>query len=175
MWIAFLIVIFLIFLVFGLFVLLPIFIKFLNRKDKRLKFLLLIPTIYFVYSIYSAIYPPDSFYKQDFKEVTGIDFPERGEIIYKTASFPDHFGDYGSVSVIKVDKEFYSNLDKQLTIKGLRKTAERTGSPELDNALKEIKGKKIESEFSLEQGGGVYYYVAFLSDKETLIVCRQSW
>jgi hypothetical protein len=169
-----LIIVILIFVVFGLFVLLPLFIKFLDRKDKRLKFLLLIPVIFLIYSIYSAIYPPDSFYKHDFKTVTGINFPEQGEIIYKTASFTDMSGDYGSVSIIRVDHEFYNSLDKQLMTKGLTKTKLKRGSSELYEALKEIKGRTIEEEFDLEQLGR-YYYVGFLSDKETLIVYRQSW
>jgi len=162
-------------LIFALLVLLPLFIKYLNRKNARLKFLLLIPFILLIHSIYSAIYPPDSFYRQDFKEVTGVNLPESAEIIYKTASFPDHFGDYTSVSIIKVEKLFYSSLDRELMIKGLTKTSEKMGSPELEEALREIEGKKTEKEFSLTQARGVYYYVAFLSDKETLLVHRVSW
>lgn len=165
----------LILLVFGLVVLLPLLIKFLNRHDRRLKFLLLIPVIILSTFIYTAIYPLDNFYKQDFKEVTGIDFPDDGEIIYKTAGYPDQFGDYGSVSIIKVDKNFYERLPDQLKEKGLTETDERTGSVEFDKAMNKIKDKRIEKEFSLEVDGRVYYYVALLSDKESIMVYRQSW
>lgn len=153
-------------------VLLPLFIKFLNRKDKRLKFLFLIPLGFLVYSIYASVYPPDSFYRQDFKEVTGVDFPESGQIVFKTASFPDQHGDYGSVSIIKVDREFFEKLDKHLIAKGLTKCVKSFGSAELMIALKEIEGKTIEREFCVEYGLGIYCYVAFLSDKETLIVYK---
>src|SRR6478736_6314403 len=105
--ISFLIVVVAVFVVFGILVLLPLFVKYLNRKDKRLKFLLLVPVIILGYSIYTAINPRDSFYEYDFKEVTGINFPKTGKIIYKIADFPDQSGDYGSVSIVKVDKEFY--------------------------------------------------------------------
>ena len=161
--------------VFGLVVLLPLFIKYLNKRDKRLKLLLLIPVAYLAYSIYTAVYPSDSFYMQDFKEVTGVDFPDNGEITFKTAGFPDQFGDYGSVSIIKVDRKFYEGLPNQLLRKGLTEKSENHGSSEFDKAMTEIKDKKIEREFSFEKGGGVYYYVAFLSDKKSLIVNRQSW
>ncbi len=161
--------------IFGLVVLLPLLIKYLNRRDKRLKLLLVIPVAFLGYSIYTAIYPLDSFYKQDFKEVTGVEFPDNGEIIFKTAGYPDQFGDYGSVSIVKVDRKFYEELPSQLEIKGLTETSESHGSVEFDEAISKIKNKKIEKEFSFEQDGGVYYYVAFLSDKESTIVNRQSW
>ncbi|MGC4021703.1 MAG: hypothetical protein QM734_07050 [Cyclobacteriaceae bacterium] len=145
----------------------------MNKKDKRLKYLLFIPLIYFGYSVYTAIYPLDEFYKEDFKEVTGVDFPDQGKIIFKTASYPDIHGDYGSVSIVNVERDFYASLEKQLMIKGLQRAIEKHGSKELDEALKEIGGKSIESEFDFYNGHGVYYYVGFLSDKETLIIYKQ--
>lgn len=160
--------------IFALFVLLPIFIKYLDRRDKRLKLLFIIPLVFIGISIYNAIYPPEEFYKADFTEVTGTEFPDRGEIIFKTASFPDHFGDYGSVSVIKVNKEFSRNLILQLRNKGFTKTTGIHGSNEVTEAFGTIDESKIERQFSMEQKVGVYYYVGFLSDEETIIVIRQS-
>jgi hypothetical protein len=170
----FIVLLFVIAFVFGLLVLLPLLIKHLNKRDKRLKLLLLLPLAYLVYSIYTAVYPPDSFYKIDFKEVTGVDFPSDAEIIFKTASYPDQFGDYGSVSIVKVDRKFYEELPAHLERKGLLEKSKSHGSVEFDEAMNRIKDKKIERQFSLEQVGG-YYYVAFLSDNESLIVNRQSW
>jgi hypothetical protein len=134
----------------------------------------LIPVIIFGYFIYTAIYPLDNFYKQDFKEVTGIEFPENGEIIYKSADYPDQFGDYASVSIVKVDKDFYQTLPNRLNNKGLIEKVNDHGSSELDKAMTKIGNKEIEKEFSLEQDN-VFYYVAFLSDKESIIVNRSSW
>ncbi|HEY3387109.1 MAG TPA: hypothetical protein VGK46_11405, partial [Saprospiraceae bacterium] len=94
-----------------------------ENYDKRLKLIALIPLLTFGYFIYTSFFPPDSFYKEDFKEITGIDFPENGEITYKSATYPDQFGDYGSTSIVKVDKEFYEELEEQLLIKGLKDNA----------------------------------------------------
>ena len=151
--------------------------RFIEKRnyDKRLRLIALIPILTLAYFIYTAIYPNNDFYKDDFKEVTGIEFPASGKIIYKTASYPDQFGDYGSASLIKVDKDFYEKLKTQIKAKGLTKTSERNDSYELDQALGKIGDKKIEEEYSSEEGGGVYYYVAFLSDNETLVINRQSW
>jgi hypothetical protein len=146
-----------------------------RNYDKRLKLIALIPVLTIGYFIYTAFFPTDSFYKDDFKEVTGIEFPDNGEIIYKSATYPDQFGDYGSTSIVKVDKEFYERLEGQIKTKGLADNKEEEGPFDLREVSKEIGTKKIEKEFSVTADGGVFYYVGFLSDKETIIVQRQSW
>lgn len=40
---------------------------------------------------------------------------------------------------------------------------------------REIGTKEIEKAFSMTADGGIFYYVGFVSDKETIIVQRQSW
>ena len=146
-----------------------------RNYDKRLKLIALIPILIIGYFIYTAFFPTDSFYKEDFKEVTGIEFPENGEIMYKSATYPDQFGDYGSTSIVKVDKEFYERLEGQLKTKGLADDKEDSGPFDFGKVSKEIETKKIEKAFSMTADGGIFYYVGFLSDKETLIVQRQSW
>lgn len=151
-----------------------------RNYDKRFRLIALIPILTIGYFIYTAFFPTDSFYKEDFKEVTGIDFPENGEIMYKTATYPDQFGDYGSTSIVKVDKEFYKNLEGQLKTIGFtnnvaRKEEELKGPFDLEEIEKEIGTKKIEKAFSMTANGGVFFYVGFVSDKETLIIQRQSW
>ena len=132
------------------------------------------------YYIYTAFYPTDSFYKEDFKEVTGLYFPENGEIMFKTGTYPDQFGDYGSTSIVRVDNEFYERLEGQLKTKGfsdnIAKKEDDIGAP-FDSAKieMEIGKKEIEKEFSMTADGGIFYYVGFVSDKETLIIQRQSW
>ncbi len=130
--------------------------------------------------IYTAFFPTDSFYKEDFKEVTGIDFPENGEIMYKSSTYPDQFGDYRSTSIVKVDKEFYERLKGQLKTKGLvdyldEKEEDSSGPYNSKEIDREIGVEKIEKAFSMTVESGVFYYVGFLSDRETLVVQRQSW
>jgi hypothetical protein len=159
---------------FGIVVLLPLLIRYLDRYDKRLKLFLLIPVIFIGVSVYTAIYPNDEFYQEDFREITGLEFPKDGDIIFKIASYPDQHGDYGSASIIKITKDFDVKLERQLIEKGFKENLERHGSNELDQAVKKIGDKAIEREFSSEHDGH-YYYVAFLSGRETIIVNRQSW
>jgi len=151
--------------------------RILKKKGVRPKWrvLSLIPIFIVGYLIFEGFYPSESFYEDDFKEVTGIEFPKNAEFEYKTASFPDHFGDYISISLIKVEKEFYDELPSKLLKKGLSENVEQVGSAEMDKVKSKLNGRIIEKEYALEKGGGILYYVGFLSDKETLIIERLSW
>jgi hypothetical protein len=147
-------------------------LRFINKRnyDKRLRLIALIPILTIGCIIYTAIFPPE-----DFKEVTGIEFPDNGEIIYKSATYPDQFGDYGSTSIVKVDRQFYESLGGQLEKKGMTDDKEDSGPFDFREISKEIGTNKIEKEFSSIADGGIFYYVGFLTDKETLVVQRQSW
>ena len=151
--------------------------RFIKKRnyDKRLRLIALIPILLMTYLIYSALYPSEDFYRTDFTEVTGIELPEHVEFKYKSATYPDHFGDYTSISIINVGRDFYNNLPKALTEKGLKENGQKIGTTEFDKALEHTDNLEIESEFSMEEGGGVYYYVGFLTDNETIIVKRLSW
>jgi hypothetical protein len=127
------------------------------------------------YLIYSALYPSENFYRTDFTEVTGIELPEQVEFKYKSATYPDHFGDYTSISIINVGRGFYNSLPKTLTEKGLKENGQKIHTTEFDKALEYTDNLEIEKEFTMEEGGGVYYYVGFLTDGETIIVKRLSW
>ncbi len=151
--------------------------RFIKRKnyDKRLKLIALTPILIITYLIYSALYPNEDFYRTDFTEVTGIELPEHAEFKYKSATYPDHFGDYTSISIINVGRDLYNNLPKTLTEKGLKENGQKLHTTEFAKALKHTDNLEIDSEFSMEDDGGVYYYVGFLTDNETLIVKRLSW
>lgn len=127
------------------------------------------------YLIYSALYPSEDFYRTDFTEVTGIELPEHVEFKYKSATYPDHFGDYTSISIINVGRDFYNNLPQILTEKGLNENGQKIHTTEFDKALECTDNLEIEKEFTMQEGGGVYYYVGFLTDNETIIVKRLSW
>lgn len=67
-------------------------------------------TIWTVYSAYTAFYPTDSFYKDEFKYNTGLDFPTSGDILAKDASYPDHHGDYSATALFKTDKNDFNKI-----------------------------------------------------------------
>jgi hypothetical protein len=147
-----------------------------NREfDKKYRLLALIPLIIVGYFIYDAIYPDTEFYKTDFKEVTEMEFPENGEIIYKTASFPDQFGDYTSSFLAEFDKEYIKKLEANLKNRGFVKEENQMSSNELQYIENRKGDKKYSAEYVKELNGGKYYSVGFLNDYKTVIVTRVSW
>src|SRR6187455_2995215 len=90
------------------------------------------------------------FYKHDFKAVTGIEFPEDAKILYKTADFPDHSGDYTSVSIVRVNSRFFEDLPSSLQKKGLTENQDKIGTEEFDKALLQLGNNKIHREFSIQ-------------------------
>ena len=166
------------FLIIGLPVGLSYFIyRFIKKRnyDKRLRFISLTPILIMTYLIYSAIYPSEDFYREDFVEVTGVELPGQVDFIYKSATYPDYFGDYTSISIIKVGKDYYDYLPNILIQKGLKDNGQKIHTTEFDKALAYIENEEIKKEYSMQESGGVYYYVGFLMDNETIIVQRLSW
>jgi len=149
--------------------------RFIKRKrlNPKWRIIAFIPVIAVGYFIYIAFYPSAEFYKEDFKEVTGIEFPESSIFEFKTASYPDLHGDYTSVSIVNVDEEFYIKLPLNLIKNGLSENEANIEHTEKDKAISRLNDRKIETEFSKENEGK-FYYVAFLSDKKTILVQRSS-
>lgn len=150
--------------------------RYMKRKGYNAKYraISIVPVLVLGYFIYGAVYPSEEFYRTDFKEVTGIELIENAEFDYKSASWPDHFGDYTSVSIIKVDTFFYEQLKTNLLEQGFDKNNHRGGHREMTLAYKKLKDEKISQEFS-KHLLSKFYYVAFLSDQETILVQRTSW
>lgn len=151
--------------------------KWLTKKGYRKIGLTLIIafTVYLGYSTYTAIYPTDSFYLSEFKDVTLRDAPKSATIINKDASYPDFHGDYCSASLITVSNEDYSTLlneltnDKRIT---KNKSGEIIGSSELDKVMGDFKTEQIIYSFtrSISEQEDHYLYIGFLEDEKTIVV-----
>lgn len=62
------------------------------------------------FKVYVEIYPLESFYKNEFMKVTGLDFPASGRFLFKEASYASFNGDYESCALIEVSAEDYLRL-----------------------------------------------------------------
>lgn len=151
--------------------------RWLSKKDYHPLYRLfaLIPIVVIGYFVYVAIYPDDDFYKTDFKEVTNMDFPQNGKIIYKTASFPDQFGDYTSSFLVEFDEEFINKLEIILKNNNFIKKENELNSNEL-NYIENRKGNiNYSVQYIKDDEIGKYYSIGFLNDKKSVIVTRASW
>jgi hypothetical protein len=168
-------------LVFLLIISIPIFLsvvlyRYLKKKKsgKWLKYLALIPAFLVGYLLYYSVFPDDDFYKTDFKEVTGLEFPADAKIISKTASFPDLFGDYTSVFMIKTNKDGYIKVLGHLEREGFHLVRDSRYSPDTQEQLAHS-NLQIKAELNSERDQCKDFYVAFLSDSCTILIRRISW
>lgn len=159
----------------------PIFLSVvLYRYQKKgktrgwLKYLAIIPVLWIGYYLYSAVFPDDDFYKSDYTEVTGLEFPADAKIISKTASFPDLFGDYISVFVIRTSEQKYSEILSHLKASGFGAIEDNRHSPEMKDELN-LAGLKVKTGLNSIKKTGIDFYVAFLSDNRSILVRRISW
>jgi hypothetical protein len=79
-----------------------------NKRINKIYMYLLITII--VVITYIGIFPDESFYAEEFKDVTLRELPNSAEFISKSASCPDFHGDYCSQSQIRLSKKDYSKL-----------------------------------------------------------------
>lgn len=150
--------------------------RFIKRKqyNSKHRLIALLPFIAVGYFVFDAIYPSEGFYRVDFKEVTGIELISTAYFHHKDASYPDMHGDYTSVAIVEVGSFFYEKLSGHLLENGFEEDNRRIGGKEMTLAFKRLDGRKVIKEFS-KHDSDKFYYVAFLSDKETLLVQRTSW
>lgn len=130
---------------------------FTSKKIKIYTFLLVFA--FLGYQIYTAIYPTESFYREEYLRLTEREFPKSAKIIYKDTSYPDHFGKYYSVSHIEVSEEdFHQLLNDIENDKDFSWT--RPNEPDQPKSFfkKRIKNSKR------EKG-----YLTFLKDKKTIV------
>ncbi|MDY7395053.1 hypothetical protein UMM65_07355 [Aureibaculum sp. 2210JD6-5] len=151
--------------------------KWIKKKgyDERLRFLALIPILIVGYFIYDATYPSSDFYKTDFKEVTNMEFPESGKIKFKTASFPDHFGDYTSSFLVELEQNDLKILENQLKNNGFQEKKNNTSTGELDYIERKKGKKEYLKQYLNEEENDKHYSVGFLDDKKSVIITRISW
>jgi hypothetical protein len=67
------------------------------------------------YFIYTVFYPDDSFYADEFQQITGHPLPTSAEIEAKDASYPDQHGDYAACARIKLSPADYHLLAQQVS------------------------------------------------------------
>lgn len=143
--------------------------------NNKWRIIALTPILIVGYIIIGAIYPSSDFYKTDFKEVTKMEFPESAKIKYKTASFPDHFGDYTSSFLAEFEQTDLKRLESQLKNSGFEEKENKVGSNELDYIERKKGRKAYTMQYVRQKKNGKHYFVGFLDDNKSVIITRISW
>ena len=103
-----------------------------------------------------------------------MEFPENGIIKYKTASFPDHFGDYTSSFLAEFNKSDLQKIEDKLNSIGFEQKENKISSDELDYIERKKGRKNYSKEYIRQWKNGKHYSVGFLDDNKSVIITRVS-
>jgi hypothetical protein len=145
-----------------------------SRQINKVYIVLLI--IISITQTYFAFYPPDSFYKDEFKYNSGIDLPSSAKIIDKNSDYPDFHGDYWASAIIKLDERDYYKLKSDISKLNdfqIDTTSQKIGiTNEYAILTRDVKESDIDIVFLNTKKE--WFKVAFLKDKRTIIFERSS-
>jgi len=142
----------------------------LKRNAKKIVWLLIaIIAVVIFYVTYISIYPGDSFYNQEFKEVTGLNLPNSANILYKESSFAFN-GESCSAALIELNSKDYASLLQELKTNQKLNDTIVIGSSELNNMENKVRNKSIAYKFTKELITRKFYLIEFYDDNKTIII-----
>ena len=155
------------------------FYKWWQKRNVRAAIFLILAGLLLPYSyiIYDAFYPSDNFYKELFAKLIKSPFPATGNIIKKSASYPDIHGDYAACARIEVSPTEYDELLKHFADNPsyAYDSTHFIGGEEFYWVTNNIDRQEYVRRFAIgDVVTGAYVFVGFLSDKKTIIVYRVS-
>lgn len=145
------------------------------RKGAPGRAILLVAIAAFCWQVYEGIYPPDSFYKEEFARLTGVPFPASGEIRFSDASYPDFFGDYTSCALFTVSDADYATLKQ-----GITKKQKHNPEDIVSDCLTQLEnyyGKPLTlvAQTWFEEEGGNFWKWGLLNDGKSVMYYFNSW
>lgn len=163
----------------GPFVFLLAFYKWWHKRSRRAIVFLILAGLLLPYSYlcYDAFYPSDSFYKEEFVKLTKLSFPATGDIIKKSASFPDQHGDYAACAQIEVSPTEYDRLLKHFanTPSYAYDSTNFVGGEEFYWVTNNIDDKEYLRRFATGDAiEEAYVFIGFLNNRKTIIMYRAS-
>jgi hypothetical protein len=128
------------------------------------------------YLIYTAIFPPTSFYADEFEQSTGLELPNSADFLAKDASYPDLHGDYWSAAVVELSTEDFNQLKKQLSEEPtMQLDTSKYGigiTTDFDILTSNLDMNSID--MTLVSTRGEWFKIAFMNDGRTIIFERSS-
>ncbi len=151
--------------------------KLTNQKSRIINRLYIgLIVLIAIFSTWTAFFPLNGFYKEEFENNTGLEFPESGKIRAKDSEYPNFQGDYWAAAIFEVNDTDYKSLkNKLLNDENFQvdTTNKKIGIPrEFDNLILDI--DKEEIEIVLSNKTKEWFKVAFLKDGKTIIFERSS-
>ena len=142
----------------------------LNGKNKwvfgALSLLLIIIIGAGIYDYFKTL---DSYYKEEYKRITQMNFPKDGEIVYSTnAPWFSFNGDHTSAFLVELNRTDIQLLKKSLKQRDFEKGSGLL-SDQLDYIESKLGSKAYEEKFSYDEKGDTYM-VGFLDDGISVVL-----
>lgn len=131
-----------------------------------------------IYRWFTVFNPTDGFYQNEFVQATDISLPDDAEIIAKKSDVPWHlhFMGYEATFLVKCNGEGYEQLIQHLqrdtsfsVVKEMRFWSDRR-----EDMLRDKKLDKAQVIFFKQTQAGESIYVEFFTDKNLLLICKNS-
>ncbi|HLX12652.1 MAG TPA: hypothetical protein VKS81_07560 [Bacteroidota bacterium] len=126
------------------------------------------------YEAYTALYPTDSYYENEFRDITRVPYPASGKIIFKDATLPDLHGDHSACALIEVSPDDYNRLLKQIPSVKLD-TMDRLGSAPEDKLFKQYGQLSMASETWRTTADDKYFYWGCVEGKPWIEIHYCRW
>jgi hypothetical protein len=128
------------------------------------------------YQTYRAYFPADSFYWDEYFNITQMKKPISGKIIHKAADYPDMHGDYCSCAFIQLSEKDYSNLLDNIKKDSNMIIGKPEWSYEFKKVMKYLSAKEIRIGFirPIKENEDISLYVGFFKDGNSIIIHRSS-
>ena len=145
----------------------------MKRVIKFLKVFPIVIVLVIGYFVYEAIYPGDDFYKEEFHKVTERNTPKSAKIIDKSASYPDLHGDYCSSSQVRLSRQDFQRLLRE--VEGditMESTTEIIYFEEFESILNGKQPERILKKFIRKGGENTerYLFIGFYDDFQTIFI-----
>lgn len=119
--------------------------------------------------IYDYFKTPDSYYKEEYRKVTQMEFPKDGDIIYATnAPWFSFNGDHTSAFMVELNRTDIQLLKNSIKQRGFEKGSGLI-SDQLDYIESKLGSKTYEEKFSYDQNGDEYM-VGFLDNGTSVVL-----
>ena len=140
-----------------------------GSRKKIVWLLLAIILGFFVYKTYTFFTSDDSFIKQEFKEVTGVNLPKSAKILNVETSSSSR-GNFCTAALIELGTNDYISLLHTLKTSDKLNDSIEFGSIELTRIQNKVRNQSISFKFTKELLTRKYYLIEFYSDKKTVII-----
>ena len=131
--------------------------------------------LWFAWSIYDAVYPPESFYVAELKNMVKVNLPSDAQFQFKTATYPDIHGDYSACFIVRLPQASWEQLKNSISSEPVHETKSE-GCANMDKKLKPL--NLMASQYNLSKRvsrENAEIFIELISDQKLAVISWYTW